>query len=371
MKTLAMNTQFTVMVVIGTRPEAIKMWPVVQVLSEEKQIRLHVCLTAQHRDMLDMFVQELGIPVHSDLNLMQAGQTLAELSGRLIPAMDTLLKSVQPDLVLVQGDTTTAALTALTAFYAGIKVGHIEAGLRSGDKWSPFPEEVNRKLVGVMADLHFAPTAQAKANLLAEGVAENHVWLTGNTVIDAVQHMAEASEQSPTPRILMTAHRRENFGQPILEILQGVRDVALRFPQTQIIYPVHPNPNVHKPALEMLGGIGNIKLCEPLGYRAFVAQMQQAWFIVSDSGGVQEEATALGRPVLLLRNETERPEGMAAGNVRQVELRADKVSEAIAQLLTDAQLRQSMAKVSDVFGDGQAARRIVAAALVYMQKEKI
>jgi len=365
------GTLFKVMIVIGTRPEAIKMWPVVQAFSQEKHVQLHVCLTAQHRDMLDMFVQELGIPVHSDLNLMQAGQSLAELSGRLIPAMDTLMKDVQPDLVFVQGDTTTAALTALTAFYAGIQVGHIEAGLRSGDKWSPFPEEVNRKLVGVMADLHFAPTEQAKANLLAEGVAENSVWVTGNTVIDAVKQMAQASQQSLTPRILMTAHRRENFGQPILEILQGVRDVALRFPDVQIIYPVHPNPNVQKPANELLGGISNITLCAPLGYQAFVSEMQQSWFIVSDSGGVQEEATALGRPVLLLRNETERPEGLAEGNVRQVELSASEVTAAITLLLTDNKTRQAMGKVSNVFGDGKASERIVTASLAYLQKGKV
>ena len=361
---------FTVMVAIGTRPEAIKLWPVIQQLEKNGSIKLHVCLTAQHRDLLDMFVKELGIPVHSDLNLMKSGQTLGELSARLIPAVDGLLHDIKPDLVMVQGDTTTVALTALTAFHANIKVAHVEAGLRSKDKFSPFPEEVNRRITGVLADLHFAPTEQAKANLLQEGVKEQDVIVTGNTVIDAVRQMSRETHQSPTPRMLMTAHRRENFGEPIQQILQGVRQAALRFPELEIIYPVHPNPNVHDLAYEILGDDANVTLCEPLGYQAFVAEMQQAWFIVSDSGGVQEEATALGRPVLLLRNETERPEGVAAGNVAQVTLQAEAVEQAIAGLMTDEQKRAAMSRVSDVFGDGSAAKKIVQASLAYLERKQ-
>lgn len=366
------SSRFRVMVVMGTRPEAIKLWPVVQAFEAHSDIDLHVCLSAQHRDMLDMFVQELGIHAHSDLNLMRSGQTLAELSSRLIPAMDTLLKEQKPDLVLVQGDTTTAALSALTAFYHDTYVGHVEAGLRSGNRRSPFPEEVNRRMIGSIADIHFAPTAQARENLLAEGVKEESVWVTGNTVIDAVKQMSGDVAQSPSPRILITVHRRENFGQPIREILMGIRIVAEKYPELECIYPVHPNPNVYAPAHEMLGAISNVRLCEPMGYREFVTEMQKAWFIVSDSGGVQEEATALGRPVLLLRNETERPEGIAAGNVRQVALTASAVSNEINRMLDNDDLRSRMMQVSDVFGDGHASERIVDESIRFLQqKERI
>jgi len=356
-----------VMVVIGTRPEAIKMWPVIRALRERPECTVHVCLTAQHRDMLDMFVTELGIQANSDLNLMQQEQSLADLSGRLIPAFSDLLLKEQPDLVLVQGDTTTAVLAALTAFYSDTLVGHVEAGLRSGNRRSPFPEEVNRRMVSSLADLHFAPTKQARKNLLAEGVEENSVWVTGNTVIDSVKLIAGDVAQSDAPRILMTVHRRENFGMPLEEVFSGIRTVALRHPELEIVYPVHPNPNVNGPANRMLGGIENICLYQPLGYREFVAEMQKAWLIVSDSGGVQEEATALGRPVLLLRRETERPEGLAAGNVCPVVLEAKLVAGAIEELLNSDEQRMAMMKVSSVFGDGHAAPRIVSHCVDFLE----
>jgi len=359
-----------VMVVIGTRPEAIKMWPVIQALKAHPDCQTHVCLTAQHRDMLDMFVAELGIHPDSDLDLMRSGQTLAELSGRLIPAFSELLQAHRPDMVLVQGDTTTAALAALTAFYEDIYVGHVEAGLRSGNRRSPFPEEVNRRMTATLADLHFAPTKQAQANLLAEGVPADAVRVTGNTVIDAVKGMAGDVPQSASPRVLMTAHRRENFGEPLQEILAGVRQIASEHPELEIIYPVHPNPNVYAPAHEVLGSVANIHLCEPMGYREFVTEMQKAWFVLSDSGGVQEEATALGRPVLLLRKETERPEGMAAGNVRAVPLQQDGVACAVREMIDDGALRQSMMTVSDVFGDGTAGQYIVEATMGFLKQEK-
>jgi len=361
------HKQFKVMVVMGTRPEAIKLWPVVQAFEKCDAVDLHVCLSAQHRDMLDMFVAELDIKVHSDLDLMRSGQSLAGLSSRLIPAMDQLLHDEKPDLVIVQGDTTTASLTALTAFYNQTYVAHVEAGLRSGDRYSPFPEEVNRRMVGVIADLHFAPTAQAKANLLAEGVDTACVWVTGNTVIDAVKQVAKGVTQSLTPRVLMTAHRRENFGEPLREILQGVRQVAEANPLLQVVYPVHPNPQVKEPAYDILGHVSNIQLCEPLGYHDFVTEMQKAWFIVSDSGGVQEEATALGRPLLLLRHETERPEGIAAGNVKQVALTAWAIDQEISTMMHDEGLRQRMAQVSDVFGDGHAADKIVQTSIAFLR----
>lgn len=360
--------QYEVMVVIGTRPEAIKMWPVIVAFEAHPKCALHVCLSAQHREMLDMFVAELGIRVDSDLDLMCPGQTLAGLSGRLIPAFAELLEREQPDLVLVQGDTTTAALTAMTAFYSDVPVGHVEAGLRSGNRHRPFPEEVNRRMVGVLADLHFAPTDKARDNLLGEGVATDAVWVTGNTVIDAVRNIADDVSQSATPRMLMTAHRRENFGQPLEEILAGVREVAHRHPELEIVYPVHPNPNVEGPAHAALGGIANIRLCEPLCYRDFVTEMQKAWFIVSDSGGVQEEATVLGRPVLLLRGETERPEGIASGNIQPVSLEREAVTEAIREMILDDERRASMMGVSDVFGDGDAAGRIVEHCLGFLNE---
>jgi len=364
-----MNTHknFKVMVVIGTRPEAIKLWSVVKAFENSEDVTLHVCLSGQHRDMLDMFVSELDIHVDSDLNLMRSGQTLAELSSRLIPAMDKIIQAESPDLVIVQGDTTTASLTALTAFYNDTFVAHVEAGLRSGDRRSPFPEEVNRRMVGVMADIHFAPTKDAREHLLSEGVSKANVWVTGNTVVDAVKQVAQGVSQSPTPRMLMTAHRRENFGQAIQEILKGVAQVARANPSLQIIYPVHPNPHVHKPAYELLGGISNIQLCEPMGYHAFVTEMQKAWFIVSDSGGVQEEATVLGRPVLLLRNETERPEGIAAGNVKQVELVEQAIVKDISMILVDGSLRSNMSRRSDIFGDGHASDKIVEHALDFLR----
>jgi len=364
------NRIYHVMVVIGTRPEAIKMWPVIRAFTEQPEYKVHVCLTAQHRDMLDMFVAELGIQADSDLDLMRSGQTLAELSGRLIPAFSDLLQKYQPDMVLVQGDTTTAALTALTSFYSHIYVGHVEAGLRSGNRYSPFPEEVNRRMTAALADLHFAPTEQAKENLLGEGVAAESVQVTGNTVIDAVKLVAGDVQQSVTPRVLMTAHRRENFGESLQQILAGMRDVAMQHPDVEIVYPVHPNPNVHGPAHDMLGDVPNICLSGPMGYREFVTEMQKSWFVVSDSGGVQEEATALGRPVLLLRKETERPEGIAAGNVRPVPLDKEAVVAAVQEMLENNELRQSMMKVSDVFGDGHAAQRIVAASTEFLRRAK-
>lgn len=359
-----------IMVVIGTRPEAIKMWPVIRALKEAPHCRVHVCLTAQHRGMLDLMVSELGIEADSDLNLMTEDQSLAGLSARLIPAFSELLQAHRPDMILVQGDTTSAALTAMTAFYDAIPVGHVEAGLRSGNRHRPFPEEINRRLTAVLAELHFAPTEQARSNLLAEGVDDSAIRVTGNPVIDAVRLVAGRVEQASRPRVLMTAHRRENFGEPLRQIFMGIREVATAHPEIDIVYPVHPNPAVHDPAHRMLGGIANVRLLPPMGYRAFVEQMQQAWVIVSDSGGVQEEATALGRPVLLLRSETERPEAIGAGNVRQAPLTMEALSAAVVEMIGDRALRERMMKVSDAFGDGHAAERIAAEALRFLTERQ-
>jgi UDP-N-acetylglucosamine 2-epimerase (non-hydrolysing) len=315
-----------------------------------------------------MFIAELDIRADSDLNLMQSDQSPTELSGRLIPAITELFRKQRPDLVLVQGDTTSAALSALAAFYEHIYVGHVEAGLRSGNRCSPFPEEVNRRMVAALADIHFAPTEQARLNLLSEGVAADHVYITGNPIIDAVRAIGGGKEESKSPRLLMTVHRRENFGEPMQQIFHGIRIVAEKRPQLEIVYPVHPNPNVYGLAYELLGGVSNIHLCAPMGYRDFVSEMQKAWFIVSDSGGVQEEATALGKPMLLLRRETERPEGIEAGNIRQVRLDAAAVAEEIELLLDDAGLRRSMMKVSDVYGDGHAAERIIEHCLTFLKQ---
>lgn len=353
------KSNLRILVVIGTRPEALKMWPVINALRAYPEVDLKVCLTAQHRDLLDHFVSELQISVDADLNLMAHGQRLEDLSANLIPAIAEIYHRLKPSLVLVQGDTTSAILSAFVAFYGHIRVGHVEAGLRSGVRVLPFPEEMNRRLLGDLSDLHFAPTESARENLLNEGVDQDHVFVTGNTIIDTIKAFADRYPQlSEQPTILMTVHRREHHGNPIREIFAAVKNLAERHPELRIIYPVHPNPQVLNPAREILGDVSNVQLRKPMGYREFIAAMQSAWFLLSDSGGVQEEATALGKPVLLLRKETERPEGVTAGNVLPVGVESHRIIENVEMLLKDVDLRVKMSKVSKVFGQGDAGDRI-------------
>jgi UDP-N-acetylglucosamine 2-epimerase len=356
----------TVLSVFGTRPEAIKMAPVLELLAREKGLRSLVCVTAQHREMLDQVLGLFSIAPDEDLDLMREGQSLEEITTRALAALAATLGRLKPDLLLVQGDTTTTMVASLAAFYARVPVGHVEAGLRTGDPDHPYPEEVNRRITSVLARHHFAPTESARKNLVAEGVAEDAILVTGNTVIDALLQVA-AMKPSRAPKlplrgtrlILVTAHRRENFGPPLLEITAAMRDLAARYPDVDLVYPVHRNPNVDGPVRKELQSVPGIHLIDPLEYKAFVDLMAESTLILTDSGGIQEEAPSLGKPVLVLRDETERPEAVEAGTVRLVgPHRAAIVSEA-ARLLDSKEAYAAMARAVNPYGDGKAARRIV------------
>ncbi len=353
-----------ILVAIGTRPEAIKMAPVVLALHQQEWADVRVMATAQHRQMLDQVLETFSIRPHIDLDMMRPNQTLPELTARLIVKLDVVLETEKPDVVLVQGDTTTVLAVALASFYRRVPVGHVEAGLRTGDMQNPFPEEMNRVLAGNLSRWHFAPTKRARDNLLREGFPTQDVHVTGNTVIDALKQVVALQpemglELDASRRVvLMTAHRRENFGAPFEEICQAVRDVVEQRPDLQILYPVHPNPNVLETARRILGGHPRIKLCEPLEYEPFIAAMMRADFILTDSGGVQEEAPALGKPVLVLRNETERPEALEEGVVRLVGTSRGVIQSEMMRLLDDEAAYRSMAKGVSPYGDGCASGRI-------------
>lgn len=371
-----------VLSIFGTRPEAVKMAPVVMELSRQPNIESLVCVTAQHRQMLDQVLNLFAIKPDIDLDLMQPDQSLANLTAAIFTNLDPVLSQLKPDWVLVQGDTTTVMASAILAYYHHIKVGHVEAGLRSGDKWQPFPEEVNRTIAGVVADLHFAPTEWAKNNLLQENVPENHIIITGNPVIDALQYVASLpptdeihqlfsqigltlNPSTEQPRlILVTAHRRENFGAPLENICHALRQLAEHYGNSvRIVYPVHLNPNVQEPVYRLLGNIPNIVLLPPLDYLPFVQLMKRATLILTDSGGLQEEAPGLGVPVLVLRGVTERPEGVQAGTVRLVGTDTRAIVAEAQRLLDDPTAYQQMAQAVNPYGDGHASERIVAALL--------
>jgi UDP-N-acetylglucosamine 2-epimerase (non-hydrolysing) len=364
-----------VLSIFGTRPEAIKLAPVVAELRKRAGIVSQVAVTGQHREMLDQVLGLFGIRPEYDLNLMEKNQALSKLAGSILELLQPVFQSFRPDWVLVQGDTTTAAVAALAAFYARVKVGHVEAGLRSHNKWSPFPEEVNRRLAGAVADLHFAPTEQSRQNLLREGVPASQVAVTGNTVIDAL-HWVEAQPWDPSSLgeagraleapgaklVLVTAHRRENFGEPIIRVCEALRHLAQRYHDgIRVFYPVHRNPNIWEPVHRLLGGIPNIILSPPLEYLPLVHLMKRSYLVLTDSGGMQEEAPALGVPALVLREVTERPEAVACGNVRLVGTDRERIVSEAARLLDDPQERQSMARAVGPYGDGRAAQRIVSA----------
>lgn len=350
--------------VIGTRPEAIKMAPVILALRALPRVEVRILATAQHRQMLDQVLSLFGLVPDVDLNVMQANQTLPALTARLVTAMDACLADEAPDALLAQGDTTTVMVSGLAAFYRRIPFGHVEAGLRTGDLFNPFPEEMNRILASRLANWHFAPTRSAKENLLAEGIQEDRIFVTGNTVIDALLKVAESCHQDapavpPGKRlILVTAHRRENFGMPFMEICRAIRYLANLRDDIRFLFPVHPNPNVKNIAYDLLSGHPRIHLSAPLDYRPFVAAMKRAHLILSDSGGVQEEAPALGKPVLVLRNETERPEAVAEGVVKLVGSDFDVIVREILRLLDDDEAYKAMARGVSPYGDGQAAIRI-------------
>lgn len=354
-----------ILCVVGTRPEAIKMAPVILALKNTSWANVRVLATAQHRQMLDQVLAFFGITPDIDLNMMRPNQSLTTLTARLLLELDEVLQSERPDVVLVQGDTTTVMTVALACFYHRIPIGHVEAGLRTGDIHNPFPEEANRVIAGRLARWHFAPTQTSRENLVREGFPDCHVHVTGNTVIDALLMTAakdlDIGEVLNENRrlVLVTSHRRENFGDPFREICRALKTLAKNNPDIEILYPVHPNPNVHDVAHNMLGDVPNVKLCAPLDYAPFIGALKRAYLVISDSGGVQEEAPALGKPVLVLRDETERPEAVEMGVVKLVGPHEDRIVAEAQRLLDDPGAYAAMARGVSPYGDGKAASRIV------------
>ena len=360
-------TRLKVMSVFGTRPEAIKMAPLVLELEKRPELESVVCVTAQHREMLDSVLEEFHIKPKHDLNIMQSGQSLSDITSRVLHGMAPVYEEEKPGLVLVHGDTTTTFAASLAAFYAHIPVGHVEAGLRTFDRWSPWPEEMNRRMTGQLASLHFAPTKRNAENLRREGV-EGSIWITGNTVIDALRYTA-SGEGFSRPElseidyvnyrvITLTCHRRENYGGPMRNIFEAVRNTALRFPDVIFVYPVHLSPVVRQAAGELLGGVPNIKLMEPLDAVDMHRLMAKSYMVMTDSGGLQEEAPALGKPVLVLRRETERPEAVEAGTVVLAGTERERIELLAAKLLMDRAEYDRMAHAVNPYGDGRACERI-------------
>lgn len=368
----SMAEPFRAMVVFGTRPEAIKMAPLVLELHRHPDVAAAVCVTAQHREMLDQVLELFGIRPEYDLNIMQAGQTLTDITVRALTGLRDVFRQARPHLVFVHGDTTTTFAGALAAFYEQIPVAHVEAGLRTGQKYAPFPEEMNRKLTGALTDLHFAPTAGAKANLLAEGVPENAIFVTGNTVIDALRYTVRpeyrfaAGDLNGLPSdkrlLLVETHRRENLGAPMESICRALRRIVTDNPDVYMVFPVHKNPAVRDPVYRTLAGLDRVLLTEPLDVTDFHNLMGKSHLILTDSGGIQEEAPSLGRPVLVLREVTERPEAVAAGTVALVGVGEETIVEAANRLLRDTAAYRKMATAVNPYGDGLASRRIVSAA---------
>ena len=364
-----------ILTVFGTRPEAIKMAPLVKLLAQQPDLDARVCVTAQHRQMLDQVLDLFEITPDYDLDIMKPGQTLSGITTEILTRIEPVLTEFRPDLVLVHGDTSTTFCTTLASFYQRIPVGHVEAGLRTGNLMSPWPEEANRKLTGAVAALHFAPTEQSRQNLLREGTDQQHVHVTGNTVIDALLWVKEKLERDaalahtlrsrfPFLRddarmVLITGHRRENFGGGFERICASIRALALDFPDADFVYPVHLNPNVREPVGRILQGLTNVHLIEPQDYLPFVYLMTRSHIILTDSGGIQEEAPSLGKPVLVMRDTTERPEAVAAGTVRLVGTDPDSIKSAVSTLLTDQQEYDRMSFAHNPYGDGTACQRIV------------
>lgn len=365
-----MRTQQRIMVVFGTRPEAIKMAPLVRQLKKTEGIETILTVTAQHREMLDQVLDLFELTPDHDLNVMKPNQTVSQITTNVLLGMEKVLTAEKPDRILVHGDTTTTFASALAAFYQKIPVGHIEAGLRTYDRYSPYPEEMNRVLTGHIADLHFAPTIRNVNNLLAEGVPAVKIHQTGNTVIDALLDVAAKpfafSEETLKDIdfdgrrvITVTCHRRENLGEHMEQIFSAIRDLSHNFTDVEVIYPVHMNPRVREIADRILRGVERVHLIEPLGYQPFVNLMARSYLIITDSGGMQEEAPALGKPVLVVRRETERPEAVEAGTVKLAGTNRDTIYQMAAELLTDQAAYDQMAKAVNPYGDGQACQRIV------------
>jgi UDP-N-acetylglucosamine 2-epimerase (non-hydrolysing) len=360
-----------VLVVFGTRPEAVKMAPIVKGLkNDEKNFMTKVCVTAQHRDMLDQVLRIFDIEPDYDLNIFQNGQTLTGITCRALTGLEVVIEEYRPDLILVQGDTTTVFSGALAAFYHQVKIGHVEAGLRSGNLFSPYPEEANRMLTGVLTDFHFAPTINSKANLLREGYDENKIFITGNTSIDALQWVIQEDYKfsddvinkidfKNKKVILLTSHRRENIGEPMENIFNAVKDVVVENKEVEVIYPMHLNPNVRRIAESILGNMDRVHLIEPLDYLPFTNLMSKCYLVVTDSGGVQEEAPSLGKPVLVVRKETERPEGIDAGTAKLVGVDKEIIYEELNILINNEEEYKKMACAVNPYGDGRAAEHII------------
>lgn len=358
-----------ILVVMGTRPEAIKMAPVYKALAGCPEVfEAAVCLTAQHRELLDQVIDVFGLPVAYDLNVMKPNQSLAEVTSQVLCGMAPILEEYRPDVVLVHGDTTTSFATALAAYYTHTPVGHVEAGLRTYDKFRPFPEEMNRRLGDDLCDYHYAPTPLARENLLREAITPDHIVVTGNTVIDALLDVAARPytfacaelERAGRERrlILVTAHRRESFGDPFRQMCAAMRDLAHANPDVEIVYPVHPNPNVRRAVAEVLAGQERIHLVDPIEYLPFIHLLKKAYLVLTDSGGIQEEAPALGKPVLVMRDVTERPEAIEAGTAMLVGTSYDRIRGEVQRLLDDTAAYARMGQAANPYGDGLASRRI-------------
>jgi len=367
-----------ILLVFGTRPEAIKMAPLVKAFEKENSIVSKVCVTAQHREMLDQVLDIFDIKPDYDLNLMKSGQDLYDITSNVLLGIKDVLSNFKPDIVLVHGDTTTTSAASLAAFYQKIKVGHVEAGLRTGDMYSPWPEEANRQITGVLANYHFAPTKVSKENLLKENKDSSTILVTGNTVIDALFLALDRIEKEKDLKekiikkinsqyriseyqkiILVTGHRRENFGEGFINICEALKEIALNNPHVDIVYPVHLNPNVQKPVKDILSDVSNIFLIEPLEYESFIYLMNKAYFIITDSGGVQEEAPSLGKPVLVMRDTTERPEAIEAGTVKLVGTNKETIVKEANRLLVYSSEYEKMSKAHNPYGDGKACKKIV------------
>lgn len=374
---MTQKTPTKILVVFGTRPEAIKMAPVVHALQAVDSIETVVCVTAQHRQMLDQVLTLFDIHPQIDLDIMKPSQDLADVTSRVLLGLRDTLAKTQPHAVLVHGDTSTALATAMAAFYAGIPVGHVEAGLRTHDMQAPFPEEFNRQVISKIARWQFAPTEKSQSNLLAEGIDPAQIWVTGNTVIDALHWSLKRSEsRGPAgqitplldeqlrfdwrqkPFLLMTGHRRENFGNGFIRICEAVKSLALRYPHMQIVYPVHLNPSVQQPVTNLLGGLSNVHLIAPLDYEPFALLLKHCYLVLTDSGGIQEEAPSLGKPVLVMRDTTERPEAVQAGTVKLVGTDVDRIVSAVSQLIDSPEHYSRMSLAHNPYGDGRAAERI-------------
>ena len=364
-----------VMSIFGTRPETIKMAPVVHELEKREEIESIVCVTAQHREMLDQVLKALKVKPDYDLNIMKQGQTLSDITTRALKGLEDVIKEVKPDIILVHGDTTTTVAGALAAFYQQVAVGHVEAGLRTYNKYSPFPEEMNRQFVGIVSDMNFAPTERSKNNLLREGKKEETIYVTGNTAIDALnltvdeEYSDEITEWIGDDRlIVLTAHRRENLGEPMYRMFKAIRRIIDKYDDVKMVYPVHLNPLVVKAANEVFGDSEKIKLIKPLEVVEFHNLLSRSYLILTDSGGIQEEAPSLGKPVIVLRDTTERPEGIDAGTLKLAGTEEETIYQMVDELLSDSMEYEKMSKASNPYGDGHASERIVDAIIAKFSK---